>query len=123
MATLLGRGRFCGAERDDLERYCRQRAHGRDGLRRPSLAARPLVPAVNIAEVEAMAQQLVANGRIPAWRLPSCRTVASSARAVTASRRPRRQPVDAQHGVPVGLLSKSFAGTVTGILVNDGVLR
>ena len=109
-----------GAERDDLNGTAASAptaATASDAL----LAARPLVPAVNIAEVEAMAQ-LVANGRIPPGgchqqdgRVPQ--------RAATASPTPTPAARRCAHGVPAGLAVEILAGTVTGILVNDGLLR
>ena len=90
----------------------------------PSLAARPLVPAVNIAEVEAMAQQLVANGRIPGLAVAIVQDGrVLSARGYGVTDAHAGSPVDAHTVFRLASLSKSFAGTVTGILVNDGVLR
>ena len=90
----------------------------------PSLAARPLVPAVNIAEVEAMAQQLVANGRIPGLAVAIVQDGrVLSARGYGVTDAHGGTPVDAHTVFRLASLSKSFAGTVTGILVNDGVLR
>ena len=90
----------------------------------PALAARPLVPAVNIAEVEAMAQQLVANGRIPGLAVAIVQDGrVLSARGYGVTDAHAGSPVDAHTVFRLASLSKSFAGTVTGILVNDGVLR
>ena len=90
----------------------------------PTLAARPLVPAVNIAEVEAMAQQLVANGRIPGLAVAIVQDGrVLSARGYGVTDAHAGSPVDAHTVFRLASLSKSFAGTVTGILVNDGVLR
>ena len=90
----------------------------------PALAARPLVPAVNIAEVEAMAQQLVANGRIPGLAVAIVQDGRIlSARGYGVTDAHGGTPVDAHTVFRLASLSKSFAGTVTGILVNDGVLR
>ena len=90
----------------------------------PTLAARPLVPAVNIAEVEAMAQQLVANGRIPGLAVAIVQDGrVLSARGYGVTDAHAGNPVDAHTVFRLASLSKSFAGTVTGILVNDGVLR
>jgi len=90
----------------------------------PSLAARPLVPAVNVAEVEAMAQQLVANGRIPGLAVAIVQDGRIlSARGYGVTDAHGGTPVDAHTVFRLASLSKSFAGTVTGILVNDGVLR
>lgn len=90
----------------------------------PSLAARPPVPAVNVAEVEAMAQQLVANGRIPGLAVAIVQDGRIlSARGYGVTDAHGGTPVDAHTVFRLASLSKSFAGTVTGILVNDGVLR
>ena len=90
----------------------------------PTLAARPLVPAVNVAEVEAMAQQLVANGRIPGLAVAIVQDGrVLSARGYGVTDAHAGNPVDAHTVFRLASLSKSFAGTVTGILVNDGVLR
>ena len=71
-----------------------------------------------------MAQQLVAGGRIPGLAVAIVRdgrVLSAPGYGVTDAR--NGEPVDAHTVFRLASLSKSFAGTVTGMLVNDGLLR
>ncbi|HWS77145.1 MAG TPA: serine hydrolase domain-containing protein, partial [Thermomonas sp.] len=73
---------------------------------------------------ESIAQQLVAGGRIPGLAVAivqNGRVLSARGYGVTDAR--NGEPVDAHTVFRLASLSKSFAGTVTGMLVNDGVLR
>ena len=86
----------------------------------PPSVARPF----DVRSFEAMAQQLVAGGRIPGLAVAivrNGRVISARGYGVTDAR--NGEPVDAHTVFRLASLSKSFAGTVTGILVNDGVLR
>ncbi len=77
-----------------------------------------------VARYEAIATALVANGRIPGMAMAIIKDgkiLSARGYGVTDLRNP--QPVDAHTVFRLASLSKSFAATMTGILVNDGVLR
>ena len=80
--------------------------------------------ALDIQRFETIANTLVANGRIPGLAMAIVkdgRILSARGYGVTDARNP--QPVDAHTVFRLASLSKPFAGTVTGLLVNDGVLR
>ena len=82
------------------------------------------LPALDVRGFEAVAQQLVAGGRIPGLAVAivqNGRVLSARGYGVTDAR--NGEPVDAHTVFRLASLSKSFAGTVTGMLVNDGVLR
>ena len=91
----------------------------------------PLAPAaaaattsLDIPRFEAIAETLVAKGRIPGMAMAivqNGRVVSMRGYGITDVRDPL--PVDAHTVFRLASLSKSFAGAMTGILVNDGVLR
>ncbi|WP_374554978.1 serine hydrolase domain-containing protein [Thermomonas sp.] len=90
----------------------------------PALPAANATTSLDIARFEAIAETLVANGRIPGMAMAIVkdgRILSARGYGVTDVRAP--QPVDAHTVFRLASLSKSFAGTMTGILVNDGVLR
>ena len=90
----------------------------------PALPSASTTTSLDIARFEAIAETLVANGRIPGMAMAIVkdgRILSARGYGVTDVRAP--QPVDAHTVFRLASLSKSFAGTVTGILVNDGVLR
>ena len=81
-------------------------------------------PPLDVRNFEAIAQQLVAGGRIPGLAVAivqNGRVLSARGYGVTDAR--NGEPVDAHTVFRLASLSKSFAGTVTGMLVNDGVLR
>ena len=81
-------------------------------------------PTLDVRQFETIAQQIVANGRIPGLAVAivqNGRVLSARGYGVTDAR--NGEPVDAHTVFRLASLSKSFAGTVTGILVNDGVLR
>ena len=80
--------------------------------------------AFDVRSFEHMAQQLVAGGRIPGLAVAivqNGRVLSARGYGVTDSR--NGEPVDAHTVFRLASLSKTFAGTVSGMLVNDGVLR
>jgi len=108
------------------------------GLKWESAAARPVAstlaaanaaplaraPLIDVRELEAMAQQVVSAGGIPGLAVAVVqdgRVLSARGYGITDVR--NAEPVDAHTVFRVASLSKSFAGTVAGILVNDGVLR
>ena len=81
-----------------------------------------LADGFDVRRFEAVANQLVANGRIPGLAMAIVkdgRILSARGYGITDARNP--QPVDAHTVFRLASLSKSFAGTVTGMLVNDGV--
>ena len=90
----------------------------------PQPLAQPSARAFDVRSFEAMAQQLVAGGRIPGLAVAIVqdgRVLSARGYGVTDAR--NGEPVDAHTVFRLASLSKTFAGTVTGMLVNDGVLR
>ncbi len=84
----------------------------------------PASPALDVRAFEAMAEEMVAGGRIPGLAVAivqNGRVLSARGYGVTDSR--KGLPVDSHTVFRLASLSKSFAGAVTGILVNDGVLR
>ena len=89
-----------------------------------SVAQRPAALPIDIQRFETIANMLVADGRIPGLAMAIVkdgRILSARGYGVTDARNP--QPVDAHTVFRLASLSKPFAGTVTGMLVNDGVLR
>jgi beta-lactamase class C len=85
---------------------------------------RPLGSAFDVAQFEAMAQQMVADQRVPGLAMAIVhqgRVLTARGYGVTDTRAPL--PVDAHTVFRLASLSKAFAGTMTGIMVNDGALR
>lgn len=90
----------------------------------PALPLPAVASNLDIARFEAIAEALVANGRIPGLAMAIVkdgRILSARGYGITDTRAP--QPVDAHTVFRLASLSKSFAGTMTGILVNDGMLR
>ncbi|WP_345782228.1 serine hydrolase domain-containing protein [Thermomonas sp.] len=90
----------------------------------PAMQAVPASPTLDVRRFEAMAEEMVAGGRIPGLAVAivqNGRVLSARGYGVTDSR--DGLPVDAHTVFRLASLSKSFAGAVTGILVNDGVLR
>ena len=84
----------------------------------------PPAPSIDIQRFETIASMLVADGRIPGLAMAIVkdgRILSARGYGVTDARNP--QPVDARTVFRLASLSKPFAGTVTGMLVNDGLLR
>ena len=90
----------------------------------PARATTPLPPGFDVRHFEGMAQQLVANHRVPGLAMAivhNGQIVSARGYGVTDVR--AAQPVDAHTVFRLASLSKAFAGTMTGLLVNDGILR
>ncbi|MDQ3160886.1 MAG: beta-lactamase family protein, partial [Pseudomonadota bacterium] len=89
-----------------------------------SVRAMPTSSTLDVRGFEAMAEAIVAGGRIPGLAVAivqNGRVLSARGYGITDSR--KGMPVDAHTVFRIASLSKSFAGAVTGILVNDGVLR
>ena len=84
----------------------------------------PLAGAFNVQQFEAMAQQLVADQRVPGLAMAIVHNgKVLSARGFGITDVRAAEPVDAHTVFRLASLSKGFAGTMAGLLVNDGALR
>lgn len=84
----------------------------------------PLAQGFDVTRFEAIAEQIVAGQRIPGMAMAvvhNGQVLSARGYGVTDTRAP--QPVDAHTVFRLASLSKAFAGTVTGLLVNEGSLR
>ena len=87
-------------------------------------AVLPPAQGFDVALFEAMAEQLVQGRRVPGMAMAIVqggRILSARGYGVTDVARP--EPVDAHTVFRLASLSKAFAGTMTGLLVNDGSLR
>ncbi len=78
----------------------------------------------NVAAIESMAEQLTYGNRVPGIAMAivqNGRVLSARGFGVTDIGNP--QPVDAHTVFRLASLSKAFAGTMAGLLVNDGTLR
>ncbi|MEP6634532.1 MAG: serine hydrolase domain-containing protein [Luteimonas sp.] len=92
--------------------------------RAPTVATLPLAPGFDVPQFEAMAQQLVANQRVPGLAMAIVhdgRILTARGYGITDVR--AAEPVDAHTVFRLASLSKSFAATLTGMLVSEGSLR
>lgn len=90
----------------------------------PATHSTPLPADFNVGQFEAMAQQIVAGQRVPGLAMAivhNGRVVSAHGYGVTDVN--AAEPVDAHTVFRLASLSKSFAGTMAGLLVNDGTLR
>ena len=86
--------------------------------------APPLAVGFDARQFESMAQQLVANQRVPGLAMAMVhdgKILTSRGYGITDTS--HAAPVDSHTVFRLASLSKSFAGTMTGLLVNDGSLR
>jgi beta-lactamase class C len=84
----------------------------------------PLAAGFDVRVFEAMAQELVANQRVPGLAMAIVhdgRILSARGYGITDVR--NAEPVDAHTVFRLASLSKAFAGTLTGMLVNEGALR
>jgi beta-lactamase class C len=84
----------------------------------------PLASGFDVRMFEAMARELVANQRVPGLAMAIVhdgKVLSARGYGITDVR--AAEPVDARTVFRLASLSKSFAGTVTGMLVADGALR
>ncbi|MUV12723.1 serine hydrolase domain-containing protein [Noviluteimonas gilva] len=84
----------------------------------------PVAQGFDVRVFEDMAQQLVADQRIPGMAMAIVqggRIVSMRGYGITDTR--AAEPIDSHTVFRLASLSKSFAGTMTGLLVNDGVIR
>ncbi|MCD9097984.1 beta-lactamase family protein [Luteimonas fraxinea] len=85
---------------------------------------KPLASTFDVTLLEAMAQDLVANQRVPGLAMAIVhKGQILSARGYGITDVKAAEPVDAHTVFRLASLSKSFAGTVTGMLVSEGALR
>ncbi|MFD0739280.1 serine hydrolase domain-containing protein [Lysobacter koreensis] len=86
--------------------------------------AMPLASSFDVQQFEAMAQQLVAGQRVPGLAMAIVHNGRIlSARGYGITDVNAAQPVDSHTVFRLASLSKGFAGTMAGLLVNDGTLR
>ncbi|TYT25708.1 beta-lactamase family protein [Luteimonas viscosa] len=84
----------------------------------------PLADTFDVRVFEAMAQDLVANQRVPGLAMAIVHDgKVLSARGYGITDVSHAEPVDAHTVFRLASLSKSFAGTLTGMLVSEGALR
>lgn len=94
-------------------------AHGVSSSR-----AMPLASSFDVQQFEAMAQQLVAGQRVPGLAMAIVHNGrVLSARGYGITDVNAAEPVDSHTVFRLASLSKGFAGTMAGLLVNDGTLR
>lgn len=89
-----------------------------------TLHATPLASSFDVQQFEAMAQQLVAGQRVPGLALVivhNGRVLSARGYGITDVK--AAEPVDSHTVFRLASLSKAFAGTMAGLLVNDGTLR
>src|SRR3546814_14992961 len=78
----------------------------------------------NVRQFEAIAQELVANQRVPGLAMAIVQNgKVLSARGYGITDVSDAEPVDAHTVFRLASLSKTFAGTITHLLVNEGPLR
>ncbi len=90
----------------------------------PQPATATPTTSLDTARFDAIAQALVADGRVPGLAMAivkNGRIVSLGGYGVTDVSNP--QPIDGHTVFRLASLSKAFASTVTGLLVNDGLLR
>ncbi|MEG1680192.1 MAG: serine hydrolase domain-containing protein, partial [Stenotrophomonas sp.] len=84
----------------------------------------PLPADFNVAAIESLAEQLTYGNRVPGMAMAivqNGRVLSARGYGVTDISNP--QEVDAHTVFRLASLSKAFAGTMAGLLVNDGTLR
>lgn len=90
----------------------------------PPARIQPVAGGFDVARFELMAQALVANQRIPGLAVAIVQDGRIlSARGYGITDVKAAEPVDAHTVFRLASLSKSFAGTLTGMLVSEGALR
>ncbi len=94
----------------------------------PALPLKPAAPALpnafDVSIFEAMAQQIVADQRVPGMAMAIVHNgQVLSARGYGITDVSNAEPVDGHTVFRLASLSKGFAGTMAGLLVNNGTLR
>jgi beta-lactamase class C len=90
----------------------------------PPRVTAPLAPGFDVHRFESMAQALVANQRVPGLAMAIVKDGhILSARGYGITDVRAAEPIDAHTVFRLASLSKSFAGTLTGLLVSQGALR
>ncbi|NZA28159.1 beta-lactamase family protein [Luteimonas sp. SJ-92] len=90
----------------------------------PPAATMPLAADFDVRRFEAMAQAMVADQRVPGLAMAivhNGRVLSARGYGITDVR--AAEPVDAHTVFRLASLSKSFAGTLAGVLVSEGALR
>jgi len=96
----------------------------RPAYRAPVANVMPLAAGFSVPQFEAMAQELVANQRVPGLAMAIVQNgQVLSARGYGITDVRAAEPIDAHTVFRLASLSKSFASTVTGMLVSEGALR
>lgn len=89
-----------------------------------SIQRMPLAQGFDVRLFEAMAQELVADQRVPGLAMAIVHDgEVLSARGYGITDVQNAEPIDAHTVFRVASLSKSFAGTLTGLLVSEGAVR
>ncbi|MBA3485818.1 MAG: beta-lactamase family protein [Lysobacter sp.] len=90
----------------------------------PAAPAKPLPYGFDVSLFESMASELVANQRVPGLAMAIVHNgQVLSARGYGITDVSAAEPVDGHTVFRLASLSKGFAGTMAGLLVNDGTLR
>lgn len=90
----------------------------------PQTSVQPPAQGFDVAAFESMAQQLTYGQRVPGLAMAIVQNGrVLSARGYGVTDVNSAQPVDAHTVFRLASLSKAFAGTMAGLLVNDGTLR
>jgi beta-lactamase class C len=90
----------------------------------PSPQVMPVAPGFDPARFEAMAQAMVASGRVPGMAMAIVKDGRIiSARGYGTTDVKTGEGIDTHTVFRLASLSKAFAGTVTGLLVSEGALR
>ncbi len=95
-----------------------------DAATAPRRTAPPLAPGFEVRRFESMARQLVADQRVPGLAMAivyNGQVLSAGGYGITDVQ--AAEPVDAHTVFRLASLSKGFAGTMAGLLVNDGTLR
>lgn len=90
----------------------------------PEQAIRPLPATFDVAAIESLAEQLTWGTRVPGLSMSIVQGgQVLSARGYGVTDVSNPEPVDAHTVFRIASLSKAFAGTLAGVLVEDGLLR
>lgn len=90
----------------------------------PEHAVKPLPPSFDLAAIESQAEQLTWGNRVPGISMAIVQGgQILSARGYGVTDVSNPEPVDAHTVFRLASLSKAFAGTMAGLLVEDGTLR
>ena len=120
LPVALGSG--AGAQTQAVASYPAASANG--NIVAPPRNPLPIAAEFDVRQIEAMAQALVADQKVPGLAMAIVhkgRVISMRGYGITDVR--AAEPVDGHTVFRLASLSKGFAGTLAGILVNDGVIR